>query len=168
MGVKLTNKSDIKNIRPSDTPLGVYKDLTTKKLVVFDDKGNTENVISHVIDPFSSVTVSITTVSSTSGSATINSNNGEISLTASGSGTIADGATYTLTVTNSSITTSSNILLTLQADPALTGGATGAAKVTATLGVISNGSFIVYIYNNSGEALSAGESFNIRYLILNI
>jgi hypothetical protein len=167
MGVKLTNKSDIKNIRPSDTPLGVYKDLTTKKLVVFDEKGNTENVISHVIDPFSSVTVSITTGSSTSGSATINSNNGEISLTASGSGTIADGATYTLTVTNSSITTSSNILLTLQADPALT-GAGGAAKVTATLGVISNGSFIVYIYNNSGEALSAGESFNIRYLILNI
>jgi len=170
MGVKLTNKSNIKNIRPSDTPLGVYKDLTTKKLVVFDDKGNTENVISHVIDPFSSVTVSITSASSTSGSATINSNNGEISLTASGSGTIANAAIYTLTVTNSSITTSSNILFTLQADPALTGagGASSAAKVTATLGVISNGSFIVYIYNNSGEALSAGESFNIRYLILNI
>jgi hypothetical protein len=168
MGVKLTKKSDIKNIRPSDTPLGVYKDLTTKKLVVFDEKGNTENVISHVIDPFSSVTVSITSAGSTSGSATINSNNGEISLTPSGIGTIASGTTpYTLTVTNSSITTSSNILLTLQADPALA-APVGAAKVTATLGVISNGSFIVYIYNNSGEALSAGESFNIRYLILNI
>jgi hypothetical protein len=167
MGVQLTNKSDVKNIRPSDAPLGVYKDLTTKKLVVFDDKGNTENVISHIIDPFSSVTVSITTASSTSGSATINSNNGEISLTASGSGTIASAATYALTVTNSSITTSSNILLTLQADPAI-GTAANAAKVTATLGVISNGSFIVYIHNNSGETLSAGESFNIRYLILNI
>jgi hypothetical protein len=170
MGVQLTKKSDVKNISTSNAPLGVYKDLTTKKLVVFDDKGNTENVISHVIDPFSSVTVSITANPATSGSATINSNNGEISLTPSGSGNIANGATYTLTVTNSSITTSSNILLTLQADPALAGsaGATGAAKVTATLGVISNGSFIVYIYNNSGETLSAGESFNIRYLILNI
>jgi hypothetical protein len=167
MGVKLTKKSDIKNIRPSDTPLGVYKDLTTKKLVVFDEKGNTENIISHIIDPFSSVTVSITSSSSTSGSATINSNNGEISLTASGSGTIASAATYALTVTNSSITISSNILLTLQADPAIFAAA-NAAKVTATLGVISNGSFIVYIYNNSGESLSAGESFNIRYLILNI
>lgn len=167
MGVKLTNKSDVKNIKPSDTPLGVYKDLSSKKLVVFDDKGNTENVISHVIDPLSSVTVSITSASSTTGAATINSNNGVIKLSASGVGTILAANTYALTVTNSSITTSSNILITLQADPAI-GTATNAAKVTATLGVISNGSFIVYVYNNSGETLSAGESFNIRYLILNV
>ena len=167
MGVKLTNKSDVKNIKPSDTPLGVYKDLSSKKLVVFDDKGNSENLISHIIDPLSSVTVSITVASSTSGSATINSNNGVINLTASGVGSIASPAVYTLTVTNSAITTSSNILITLQADPAISTAA-NAAKVTATLGVISNGSFIVYIFNNSGETLSAGEGFDIRYLILNV
>jgi len=167
MGVKLTNKSDVKNIKPSDTPLGVYKDLSSKKLVVFDDKGNSENLISHIIDPLSSVTVSITNANSTSGAATIDSNNGVINLTASGTGTIAAAAVYTLTVTNSAITTSSNILITLQADPAI-GTAANAAKVTTTLGVISNGSFIVYIFNNSGETLSAGEGFDIRYLILNV
>ena len=44
MPVKLIKSKYIKNVHPSETPLGIYKDADTKDLRVFDEKGNIESI----------------------------------------------------------------------------------------------------------------------------
>ena len=163
MAVKSIKSQYIKNVHPSETPLGIYKDADTKSFVAFDDKGNTEEIASkQFVNSGATATVTVNSIitqnNTFTASTTVNGNVGQVSVNIQSGTALNSGSFLNITVSNSSVVANSIIILSRE-------GGESSNKSSLSVDTKQNGSF--QIKGWIGWEITPNDDFKINFIVIN-